>query len=203
MAASRFRTFPYARTNDEAYLYMNMRPCVCGVDELADRSIATGTADGVVWKQFSGRCAGCGRERQFTFEMPEISEARFEVRYGPHDEPSHIIDAGEWLAAAEMFSTAAQERLDGGEPRDDDEVTRTYYLLTSALAAVEEAMKFLPQAGDAIPEGAFWTPAGRMFFEAAPDLFTRHRLAEQQSELRKRVDHFEERHADADDDPED
>jgi hypothetical protein len=102
-----------------------------------------------------------------------------------------------------MFSAAAQERLDGGELRDDDEITRTYYLLTSALAAIEEAMKFLPTARDAIAEGAFWTPAGRMFFEAAPDRFTRPRLSEQRSELRKRVDDFEERYADADDEPED
>ncbi|GAB3406622.1 hypothetical protein GCM10027569_17330 [Flindersiella endophytica] len=39
----------------------------------------------------------------------------FEIHYGTGDEPSQLIDAGEWLGVAQLNALSAQERLDAGE----------------------------------------------------------------------------------------
>jgi hypothetical protein len=185
---------PYARTNDEAYLYMSLRHCLCGEGELTGRTIVTESGDALTTKRFGGSCAGCGRERRFRFQMPATSEVSFEIRYGVGEESSQLLDAGEWLGAAELYAAEARERLDAGEPADDQEITRTYYLLASALAATEEALKFLPSGEDSLPEGAFWTPAGRILFETVPEGLTRRRLHDQRETLRRRVTDFENRY---------
>jgi hypothetical protein len=44
-------SYPYARTYDEAYLYMELRPCVCGVTEF-DKS----TSSPLLSSQTCGTC---------------------------------------------------------------------------------------------------------------------------------------------------
>ncbi len=188
-------SLPYARTFDEAYLYIGLRPCVCGGTEFEDRSAQSVAAGGVTGERISGHCATCGRYREFTFQMPdEPRELSFEVRYGHGDEPSRLLDPGEWLGVSELYALAAQDQLDAGELADDEDVTRVYYLLTSALAAVEEAAKFLPPDGDTVPEGAFWTQPGRLVFETLPERFSRARLADEHAALRQRVTEFEDKY---------
>jgi len=89
---------------------------------------------------------------------------------------------------------ATQDRLDAGDLTEDEDITRVYYLLTSALAAVEETMKFIPPDADSVPEGAFWSQAGRLVFESAPERFGRARLDQQREQLRERVVEFEDKY---------
>src|SRR5437667_443828 len=56
-------SYPYARTFDEAYLYMELRPCVCGETEF-DRESVSSVVDGVPVERYSGQCPTCGRRRQ-------------------------------------------------------------------------------------------------------------------------------------------
>jgi hypothetical protein len=202
-------SLPYARTYDEAYLYISLRPCICGETEFEDRTSQTVAAGGVSAKRISGHCANCGRYREFTFRMSDESrEISFEIRYGIGDEPSQLLDPGEWLGISDAATLAAQERLDFGELNENDDVTRVYYLLTSALAAVEETMKFLPGGpsgdgtaadGEMIPEGAFRSQADRLVFEAVPERFQRGRLTEERDMLRQRVVDFENKYGEEDD----
>jgi len=54
-------SLPYARTFDEAYLYISLRPCACGETEFEDRCAQSVAAAGVTGERISGRCARCGR----------------------------------------------------------------------------------------------------------------------------------------------
>lgn len=184
-------SLPYARTYDEAYLFMTLRPCVCGEIELADRSSAAVSLGGEDGERFTGHCVGCGRHRRFTFRMApaEPTEIDFEVRFGRGDEPSRLLDAGEWLGLAELYGQVATERLAEGAPVGDD-VASVHHLLVSAAEAVDEVLKFVPADADEVPEGALWSQGGRQAYEAVPERFTRAALVDARREARRRVEEF-------------
>lgn len=196
-------TLPYGRTYDEIFLYMGLRPCLCGETELDDQVSTSLTVDGGPAERFSGRCASCGRSRHFTFaiseEPPPLS---FDVQYGG-DEPSQLLDPGEWLGVAELYTSS----VDAGTPddglADDEDITRAYYLLSSAAAALDEAVKFIPDGADQIPEGAFTSQAGRMIYEMMPERFTRAQLETERDRAHAQVREFADQYGtdDDEDDP--
>src|SRR5213083_2466686 len=148
-------SYPYARTFDEAYLYMELRPCVCGETEF-DRESVSSVVDGVPVERYSGQCPTCGRRRQFTFRFPtEPQKITFDMHYGWGSEPSRLLDPGEWLGVADVFEANARAELGSGDITGDDQLTAIFYLLSSAAAATEEVLKFLPAGADRIPEDAF------------------------------------------------
>ena len=166
-------SYPYARSYDEAYLYMELRPCVCGEAEF-DKTVASSFEDGRPVTRYSGHCPACGRDRRFTFRMPDgPPDISFDTRYGPDDEPSHLIDPGEWLGVADLFEANARAELTSGDIVVDDQLTAIFYLLSGALAATGEVIKFLPPGARRIPEDAFRSQSGRALFELTPDRFTR------------------------------
>jgi hypothetical protein len=60
----------YARSNAEAHLYMDLRPCACGDIEFARHSAVT-MDGGVLCSRYDGACRSCGAQRSFLFELPE------------------------------------------------------------------------------------------------------------------------------------
>lgn len=179
---------PRARTFDEAYLYMDLRPCPCGESDFDKTSttVLDGPEPAVA---FSGACAGCGRQRRFSFQVPDaVPELGAGVRFGD-DQPSRLLDAGEWLGVAELFESNARELADdaGPGPVDEDELS---YLVEAALAAYDEVVKFLP-AGDGpddeVPEGAFWSQPGRAILELRPGRFTRSALLAERDDRRQEL----------------
>lgn len=181
---------PYARTLDEAYLYIDLRPCPCGESGF-DKTATTltlpeepaepagGPATQVV--ALGGECEGCGRQRRFTFTMPATLPALdADVRFGDGSERSRLLDAGEWVGVAELFEANADELRETADPADGELAERLRYLIAAAAAATGEAVLFLPvgTAGDdQVPEGAFWSQAGRAIYELSPDRFRRANLA--------------------------
>jgi len=160
-------TRPYARTNAEAHLYMDLHPCACG-ERVFDRRSAVIDDGGTLCSRYAGPCAGCGTPRSFVFELPETIRAvqRDHVEYGG-DDPSRIIDAGEWMAVSD-----AHGRREPHTRRD----------LDIARAAIEEVKKFLPRGlrgspTDRVPDEAFWTARGRAVRDAAPANFGKLRLS--------------------------
>jgi hypothetical protein len=185
--------YPHARTFDEAYFYMELRPCVCGQTQFEKESTHS-LVDGVPVTRYTGQCEGCGRQRRFTFEMPaETPTVSFEMRYGLGDESSTLIDAGEWLGAAEVFTANVSAMLGAGDLADDD-LSSVYYLLSSAIAATEEVLKFLPAGMDEVPETAFWTQGGRLALEIAPERFRRAALEQDLAERRRAMADFEQKY---------
>jgi hypothetical protein len=188
-------SYPYARTYDEAYLYMELRPCVCGEPEF-DKTTASWAENGAQVERYSGACPNCGRPRQFTFRMPDAPpEVSFDMRYGWGEEPSRLLDPGEWLGVADMFDASAQAELNSGDITSEQQLTGIFYLLSSAVAATEEVAKFLPVGADRIPEDAFRSQPGRMLFELVPERFERAALARELAQRQRAVEDFEHRFA--------
>jgi hypothetical protein len=184
-------SYPYARSYDEAYLYMELRPCVCGETDF-DKTTASSFEDGSPVTRYAGQCPNCGRDRRFTFRMPDgPAEISFDMRYGRGDEPSHVIDPGEWLGVADLFEANARAELGSGDIGGDDQLTAIFYLLSGALAATEEVVKFLPPGARRVPEDAFRSQAGRMLFELTPDRFTRVELERTRAEREAALAEFD------------
>lgn len=151
----------YARTTAEAHLYMDLHPCKCGSIEF-DRQSAVTTEAGVLYSRYSGPCHACSTVRMFRFELPEaIRPIGSSVDFGG-DDPSRLIDPGEWLAVADA--------LVARHPGTRDE-------LDLARAAVEEILKFIPPGADRVPEDAFFHEPGRALHAKDPARFRRDRLA--------------------------
>jgi hypothetical protein len=192
-------SYPYARTFDEAYLYMELRPCVCGESEF-DKTTATVVEDGVPVERYSGHCPNCGRARQFTFRMPEESpRISFDMVYGWGDEPSRLLDPGEWLGVGDFFAANARAELGSGDGldadgADEERLTRIFYQLSAAIAATGEAVKFLPPGADRVPEEAFRSQPGRLRFELSPERFQRARLEAELADRKRLLADFEERY---------
>lgn len=187
-------SYPYARTFDEAYLYMELRPCVCGESEFDKRTTSL-VEDGIPVERYTGHCPNCGRARQFTFRMPdEPPRITFDMVYGWGDEPSRLLDPGEWLGVADVFEANARAELTGVDAADEDRLTRIFYQLSSAIAATEEATKFLPAGADRIPEEALRSQPGRLRYELSPERFRRTNLAAELAGRRHLMADFEDRY---------
>lgn len=165
---------PLARTSAEAHLYMELHPCdTCGESEFEPDS-ALVEADGHLAGRYTGACPFCGTTREFTFRLPD--EVILPDDDDPHfggDEPSQLIDAGEWWWLGDVMAgdvPADPAGLDGRDRR----FARTDLL--TAAAALTEVLKFLPPGADAVPVTAFWSDRGREVRAAGSGRFRRQRL---------------------------
>lgn len=177
-----------ARSNAEAHLYMELHPCdTCGEMEYAPPSSVM-VVDGDVVSRFAGPCPACGAPREFTFRLP--ARPAFpdpdEPSFGA-DEPSELIDAGEWLWLAEVIASAIPAQPAG---LSEEEREQARFDLRTAAAAVGEAMKFLPAGADEVPVEALWHDRGRYVYREAPSRFRRHRLAAAQRGYRELAERF-------------
>jgi hypothetical protein len=157
-----------ARTNAEAHLFMDLRPCGCGVSRF-ERKSSVVMVEGDLASRYTGRCEGCGIERVFEFRIPEeiLPPPTTGVRFGGM-EPSQLLDPGEWLAVA----TDHAKRIPARKPLDDN----ARHGLAVAIAALNEVVKFIPSGEQEVPPEAFRTPVGRELREREPGRFRTVRL---------------------------
>ncbi len=167
---------PAARTRDEAELYLDLNPCpTCGSAETAWQD-SYGTVDDRKVQRFHGSCGNCGTPREIVLLAPTALAHRApddRVRYGG-GRPSELIDAGQWLAVADLAARSSGiDVQDIGTPVDPEAVA----LLTVAAEAMTEILKFIPPDDDEVPDSAFWTDGGSALHRASPGRFRRRRLA--------------------------
>jgi hypothetical protein len=89
------------------------------------------------------------------------------------DEPSELLDPGQWLAYADDRARrvpADRSALDGEQRRAVD------HALASAVAALDEVLKFIPDGADSVPETAFFTVYGQTVHAREPGRFNAARL---------------------------
>ncbi|MEU6580752.1 hypothetical protein [Nocardia sp. NPDC046763] len=167
-------TLPLARTNAEARLYLTLQPCpTCGETRCQFRSAVVTVGDELA-SRYTGECPTCGTARAYEFRLPAdiLPPPADSVRFGA-DNPSELLDPGVWLWYADNCIRQVPPTTAGL----DDRAARTArHTLATALAAVEETLKFLPPATDRIPASAFTSPRGRATYETEPGRFTRPRL---------------------------
>ena len=161
-----------ARSNEEAHLYLDLNPCECGGEDAARDSAVS--LDGDQWiVRYTCVCARCARSRNVAFRQPESPARPAAGGWSAGDEPSELLDAGEWLWVSDLF---------GGAPADlagfaAEEAAQAREDLAAAGGALDEVVKFLPGGADEVPASAFWTERGRQVWQAEPGRFRRERLA--------------------------
>jgi hypothetical protein len=141
-----------ARTRAEEDAYMAVHPCDCG------HAMVPWTISGSVDKQFrvtktyAGACPSCGAPWRFTFRTAEPRDGDGMFGAGV----SELLDPGEWLAYARTTMNSA------GNPQ------RT---VETAIAAIEEAFKFIPPGKRAVPRSALRSQHSRDMLAADPATF--------------------------------
>ncbi|MFG3709609.1 hypothetical protein [Micromonospora sp. NPDC047730] len=161
---------PPSRTSAEAHLYMDLRPCSCGETRFARQSAVVALEDGDLAARYTGACPTCGQPREFTFRLPAepaVAPAGG-FRYGG-DEPSQLLDPGEWLRVADTYARSV--------PADGDAGQRARATLIRAVAALDEVLKFIPPGEDVVPAAACTSEWGRDLRRREPGRFRRGRLA--------------------------
>ncbi len=181
---------PAARTLGEAYVFMDLNPCECGSAQFRRGALDVLAGDDVrgLLVRYAGPCDGCGRPRDFRFQLPGRPELAPESPYllsHPSDGPSVLLDPGDWLAAALAYGACADALEPAGVPAED-----IVKLLTVAAGAVDEVLRFLPPGADAVPPGGFWTDTGREAYQRDPALFRRDRLVRERAERWARLGGF-------------
>ncbi|HEY8473820.1 MAG TPA: hypothetical protein VIL37_14455 [Natronosporangium sp.] len=169
-----------SRSTEESHLYMYLHPCRCGEAEFEwqDHEIVTG--NGWLVAIYSGECGRCGRPRSFEFALaPEPSPPPPALG---GDQPSRIIDPGEFLATAEEL--AADVPADPAEV-DDDEFHAARDAVAFAVACVDEVLKFIPAEAELVPTEAIRRAASRRRYRRAPEQFSRRWLTERRDEYRR------------------
>jgi hypothetical protein len=154
--------------------YMLLHACECGTRELLKDEAGEPLSEGRVLTRWTGTCGSCGRAREFEFDGPEIGPGvskRFTRTYG-HG-LSEIIDPGEFLWLAEHHARKAPS-----DPAGLTVLARAYArgYLAMAVAAVDEALKFLPPGAFDMPAAAFTSKTGTEMWQAEPGRFSRARL---------------------------
>ncbi|MBX7270186.1 hypothetical protein KIF24_31955 [Micromonospora sp. Llam7] len=161
-----------SRTNAEAHLYMDLHPCSCGATGFPRQSTVVTLDDGDLASRYTGACVGCGQEREFVFRLPPlVAPAGGGFRYGG-DEPSQLLDPGEWLLVSDAYAGQVPAQPSAGEAGQ-----RARAALSRAVAALDEVGKFIPTGADAVPPDAFTSDRGRQLHQREPGRFRRDRLA--------------------------
>lgn len=156
---------PLARTNAEARLFLRLHPCAtCGARRCEFVSSVI-TADGPA-SRYAGQCESCGARREYVFRLPEqiLPPPAGAVRFGGAA-ASQLLDPGEWL----RYSRICADQTAPGGPA-------ARHALATALAAVEEVLKFIPDSARSVPASAFVSAESRALFAAEPGSFDRDRL---------------------------
>ncbi|MGH3716385.1 MAG: hypothetical protein ACRDT4_23430 [Micromonosporaceae bacterium] len=160
-----------ARSAPECHLYMDLHPCRCGeADFSPDHWLEQDGADLVA--RYQGSCRGCGTARDFSFVLdPELPPPP--PAYGG-GQPSQLIDPGQFLWVSEQFAQSVP--ADPAELSDPEQREESAEALETAIAALEEVLKFIPAGAEAVPEEAFTAPEGWMVYQQEPGRFRRDRL---------------------------
>jgi hypothetical protein len=180
---------PRARSSVEAHVYMSLHPCASCGDENFDPVVRMIFEDGVLVTRYTGRCRTCRSERDFRFRVDKEWEADEhgpaltpgEPQFGKSD-PSEIIDAGQWLRAADLIMAETPSNVLG---LSVEEWRERRYLFTAAAESVGEVLKFIPDGADRVPSHCFWTGSGREMLSLVPDRFTRDNLEHQRAIARE------------------
>jgi hypothetical protein len=168
-----------ARSPDECQLYMELRPCGCGEEEFAWSRHVLEQQDGRLVSVYEGSCGRCGTARQFEFEV--TGDPPEPPAYGG-DQPSRIVDPGEFLASSQRVAAGVPPHPDQVET---DRLADAYDAIEQAAAGLVEVLKFVPGGADAVPEAAFTSDLGRRMYASDPARFRRGRLALELAELER------------------
>lgn len=158
---------PAYRTNREAHLYVQLRPCT-QCPATSSRCKSNGTVyldDGDMGARYTGTCESCGATRDHVVRLPPMQANAAATGVYGGDQPSELIDPGEWLWWA--------ERLMATVPLEGPFDAPAKQSLALALASIDEVLKFIPSGEQRVPRSAFTSDRGTKTFSENPGRFTR------------------------------
>lgn len=165
-----------AHTFNEVRYYLMVSPCgSCGKGpwEIGD---VGGNPGGELQGSVPARCRHCDAEREFAFscEFDLPSRGVEAEAINPGDEPSEIIDLGQWLSLFYLLiESAASERSEPATRRDG----------YRASLCLEEALKFYEGDDELPPDSAFFSPRSMAARREHAENFAREKLRNMQAKL--------------------
>ena len=167
-----------AHSLEEVHLYLRATPCpecnagfLRAVSTASDYTAGEGGVTHVV-----ASCHACSHELALSFQVPVPEQDELLLTtINPGDQPSNILDVGQWFVLFGMITEAASHQSDQVEAR---------CLRMEAAQCLEEAMKFYDDESNDLPSAnSFWTEASRKRFRDAPSRFSRDRLLHLRAKL--------------------
>jgi hypothetical protein len=123
-------------------------------------------------------CGGCETTTSRLFRLgqrPGSDRRGGSAVVNPTDEPSRLLDVGQWIMLFRMIVEAAS--------RETNKVQVRHFGIEAAQC-LEEALKFYDEVGnDLPPPEALFTDASRERFQEHPEQYSRRRLLELRSRL--------------------
>lgn len=177
-----------ARSSPECRLYMDLHACSCGETGFEAGHVLREDPEGRLVAVYRGTCPRCGLPRQFTFVLDDAVPPPPPAFGGPA--ASRIICPGEFLLVADQAAssvTLVPESSADPEPSadpspapessaDPERAAHARIALATAIAAIEEVLKFIPEGASSVPEAAVTSQAGRAAYAREPGRFSRPRL---------------------------
>ncbi len=163
----------------EAHLFLAVTPCRrCGGGPLTCDETERPDPEGDPRRiAMSARCAACPQIARFTFTLPEGTTAEapddLYAAINPGDEPSRIIDVGQWITLFRVILEAAGKEENKVESRR---------LGLEAAQCLEEALKFYTD-NELPPADAVFCESTRQRIREHPQQFARQRLADMRAQL--------------------
>ena len=158
----------------EAYVYLAASPCVqCG------RGPVIGTDTRTLHDQnvrLDSTCSSCGFESSNAFLLdPQPTHDADETELNGANEPSRIIDVGQWMTLYQVIMDATESRTDKVFVRE---------LKLHAAQCIAEALKFYDDPdSDLPPPEACFHESTRRRFRDAPQQFAKDRLTQLRAAL--------------------
>lgn len=132
-------------------------------------------------------------------EIPYLSEQaarQVGARFGLG--VSQLVDAGQWILVGTTYARRALEAdlvYHGGPAEDRRRVELNWEFAADAVA---EAVKFLPEGADVLPDEAVWSELGQQARGENPEHFTREKLIDDLEYYRGTLEDFRTLHGPAD-----
>lgn len=127
-------------------------------------------------------CRSCGHQSALTFTLPQTAPHddpnNLYPIVNPSDEPSKILDVGQWITLFRVILESA------GNQADKIEARRLGY---EAAQCLEEAIKFYDDTDELPPEEAVFCETTRTHLRDHPQQFARQRLIELRAKLPQAV----------------
>ena len=162
----------------EADLYLQAIACPrCGSGPVASIHSEDESADAIsaVQRTEVGLCASCGSELRVVFQFPSSPRSADPTVINPTEEPSRIIDLGQWITLARVFADRSAKSADPQHARR---------LNLRAAECWDEALKFYDDPeNDLPPPEAFFCEVSRERFRTHPGQFSRKHLLHERSKL--------------------
>lgn len=163
----------------EAYFYLMITPCDgCGKGPLkGSDAVRSGGDSPVLSVEIEATCGACNRQSKLRFHLPHgtgVDEGTGLPNVNPTDEPSGIIDAGQWLTLFRVITVKAAETKDKADSRR---------LGLEAAQCLEEALMFYEEDNDLPPGSACFVESSRRRLADHPQEFSRQRLINLRAKL--------------------